>query len=67
LKFKWGEVDFDLSTNGAIQKIIDYQNNAQDREIKEELIKSVDSLKVLPPEDALKVLKQFSTNKDNPK
>ncbi|ACT96676.1 hypothetical protein [Dyadobacter fermentans] len=67
LKIKFQDFDLDLSTDGAVQKIIDYKNNAQDREIKDRLVRSLDSLKVMPPEDALQLLKQFSTNKDNPK
>lgn len=54
-------------TDGIIKKVIDYQNNKHDRNMVDTLSKSMDSLKVLPPTDALKVLKQFSTNKDLPK
>jgi restriction system protein len=67
LKIDTAGFKMDLSTNGLIQKAIDYQNNSQDREIRQKLVDSMDSLKVQPPQDALNMLKQFSTNKDNPK
>lgn len=67
LKVKYGDFDFDLSTDGVMKRIIEYQNNSQDRVIVEKLSKSMDSLKVLPPTDAIEVIKQFSTNKDLPK
>lgn len=58
--------ELDLSTDGAVKKLIDYQNNAHDREKKDELLKQADSLKILPPSDALKMIKQVSPNKDLP-
>ena len=67
LKIDRPQFKLDLSTQGIIQKVIDYQNNAHDRSKMDELVKQMDSLKVLPPDDALKVLKQLSTNKDLPK
>lgn len=67
LKVSYGGFNFDLSTDGIIKKVIDYQNNKHDRNMVDTLSKSMDSLKVLPPTDALKVLKQFSPNKDLPK
>jgi len=67
LKFKNDSFEFDLSTKGLIKNITDYQNNSHDRAMMDEVMKSVESLKVQSPDDALKVLKQFSPNKDLPK
>lgn len=57
----------DLSTDGLISKIIDYQNNAQDRRIKEEIIKAQDSLQIESNKDLVELLKQFSSNRDKSK
>lgn len=67
MKVSYSGFNFDLSTDGIIKKVIDFQNNTHDRNMIDSLSKSMDSLKVLPPTDALKVLKQFSLNKDLPK
>ena len=67
LKFDHPNFKFDLSTDGIIKKIIEYQNNQHDREISKKIIENLDSLKVKSPEDAIKLTKQFSTNKDLPK
>lgn len=64
---KLGNGWLDLSTDGVIRKVIDYQNNAHDRKIVDSLTASMVSLKVKTPEDAVKVLQQFSANKNNPK
>lgn len=55
--------NLDLSTQGAIQNLIDYQNQAHDRTMKDAILNSIDSLKVQTPDDAVKVFQQFSTNK----
>lgn len=67
LKINVDGFNLDLSTDGIVQKIIDYQNNGQDRELKERASHLMDSLQVTTPDDAVTVLKQFSTNKDLPK
>lgn len=59
--------EMDISTDGAVKKVIEYQNSAQDRDIKQKLVQNMDSLQIQPPDDAIKMLKQFSTNKDLPK
>jgi restriction system protein len=66
-KVNYGGFNLDLSTPGVVKTIIDYQNSAQDRAIKEDLVKSIDSLQVKTPDDLIKVLKQFSENKDKAK
>lgn len=65
LKSKKFETDF--STDGLIQKIIDYQNASQDREVREKLIKSMDSLKVKSPDDAIKLLHELNVKKNSDK
>lgn len=67
LKIHVGGFKLDLTTDGAIQKVIDYQNNQHDRDKVDSIMKNMDSLKVKSPEDALKLYKQFSTNKDSSK
>lgn len=59
--------NLDLSTDGLISKVVDYQNNQHDREMQNEIIKAKDSLQISNNEDLLKYLKQFATNKDKPK
>lgn len=60
-------INLDLSTDGLISKIIEYQNNSHDREMQNEIIKAKDSLQISNNEDLLKYLKQFAINKDKPK
>jgi restriction system protein len=67
LKVHVGGFNLDLTTDGIIKKVIDFQNNKHDREIIDTLVKNMDSLKVKSPDDAVKVLQQFSTNKNLPK
>jgi len=55
-----------LSTNGIIQKVIDYQNESHNREMTEKIINSMDSLMVETPDDVVQLLKEFS-NKTKPK
>lgn len=55
--------EMDISTDGLIQKVIDYQNNKFDREMVREIKESMDSLQVTNPSDALEFYRQFSTNK----
>lgn len=59
--------NLDLSTDGIIKKVIDYQNNKHDREKVDTLMKNMDSLQIKSPDDAVKMFQQFSTNKNNPK
>ncbi len=59
--------NLDLSTDGLISKIIEFQNNKHDREMQKEIIKAKDSLQISNNEDLLKYLKQFAENKDKPK
>lgn len=67
LKVDYGGFNLDLSTDGIISKVIDYQNNYHDRRIVDELIKSKDSLEIPNNEDLLHYLQQFSSNKNIPK
>jgi restriction system protein len=67
LKVKWEGFDLDLSTDGIISKVIDYQNNYHDRKVVDEFLKARDTLEIANNEDLLRYLKQFSTNKDKPK
>lgn len=57
----------DLSTDGLIQKVIEYQNNNHDRETKEALLYNIKQLKIQNPDDAVKILQQLSDNKNLPK
>jgi len=57
----------DMSTDGLIKNVNQFLNERQDRQLKERLYLSADSLKIESPEDLLELLKQFSTNKDKPK
>lgn len=61
---KWG---LDLSTNGIIQKVIDYQNNNHDRNTKDAILRNFKELKIEEPDDAIKLLQQLSENKNLPK
>lgn len=64
--FEWG--NFKLGTPGLIKGIRDYLNEKHDRDSQNTILKKYsDSLNIKTPDDAVKVLKQFSTNKDNPK
>lgn len=67
LKTHFGDFDLDLSTDGLISKIIEYQNNEHDRKMVDEILKSKATLQISNNEDLLKYLQQFSTNKDKPK
>ncbi|ADB41291.1 hypothetical protein Slin_5322 [Spirosoma linguale DSM 74] len=50
--------DLDLSTPGLIQKVIDYQNNAQLRDIKQKLlVEHMKNLQLKEPDDLVKLLK----------
>lgn len=62
-----GGLDFDLSTDGVIKNVIDYQNNEHDRKMKDSLQHAMNSLQLKNPEDAVKLLQQLSSNKNNPK
>jgi hypothetical protein len=64
-KFSYKDIEFELKTDGLIQKIIDYQNNKFDREMVREIKESMDSLQVVDPDDALELYRQFSVNKKN--
>ncbi|RAR46447.1 hypothetical protein [Flavobacterium lacus] len=59
--------NMDLSTDGLISKIIEYQNNNHDRAMQKEILEAKDSLQISNNEDLLKYLKQFAINKDKPK
>lgn len=67
LKVKVDGFDLDLSTDGIISKVIEYQNNYHDRKTVEEFLKARDTLEIANNQDLLRYLKQFSTNKDKPK
>lgn len=54
----------DLSTDGLIKKVIEYQNNNHDRETKDALLQNIKELKIQNPDDAVKILQQLSTNKN---
>lgn len=62
-KITYGTFDLDISSDGLIQKIIDYQNNEFDRKMVEEIKESMDSLIIDNPDDALELYRQFSINK----
>jgi hypothetical protein len=63
LKFNANGINFDLSTDGLIKNIIEYKNSQHDRIMTDTIIKSIDSLKIQSPDDAVKVFQQFNTNK----
>lgn len=63
LKFKADGIDFDMSTDGLINNIIDYQNNYHDRDMTDKIMNSIDSLQIQTPDDAVKVFQQFNVNK----
>ena len=61
----WGKID--LSTDGIIKNIIDYQNSKHDRNVQDTLLsKYADSLNVQMPTDLILMLQQASTNKGKP-
>lgn len=67
-KMNYGDLHFDLSTNGLIQKVIDYQNSSHEREVKNELMqKYMKDFQIKQPDDLVKVFKQNSTNKSDSK
>ncbi len=49
-----------LSTDGILQKIIDYKNNSHNREMTDKIFDSMDSLLVETPDDVIHLLRQFS-------
>ncbi|WP_234734550.1 hypothetical protein [Tellurirhabdus bombi] len=56
-KIKSGSFELDLSTVGLIQKVIDYQNNQQNRDIKKQVLdNNIKKLQIQKPEDLIKVL-----------
>lgn len=66
-KINYGDFHLDLSTNGLIQKVIDYQNSSHDREVKNKLMqKHMKDFQIKQPDDLVKVFKQNSTNKSDP-
>ena len=67
LKASFKGFNFDLSTDGLIQKVSDYIDNYHDRKMVDELMKNKDSLEIKNPDDLIKVVKQFSKNKDSSK
>lgn len=62
-KVSYKDFNFEISSDGLIQKIIDYQNNEFDRKMVEEIKESMDSLQIENPNDALELFRQFSVNK----
>ena len=52
-----GEID--LSTDGLIKNIIEYQNNRAQREMKRDVLESLRTLEVENPDDALEAYRQF--------
>ncbi len=67
-KVNWGGFHLDLSTNVLIQKVIDYQNSSQDRQIKTTLMEThMKDFQIKQPDDLVKVFKQNSSNKSDPK
>lgn len=67
LKVNYGGFNLDLSTDGLIQKVSDYIDGYHNRTMIEEIMKNKDSLEVKNPDDLIKMVKQFSENKDLPK
>lgn len=64
---KIDRLGLDLSTDGLIKNIIEYQNNTHDREMKDSLKNNFKHLKVENPDDAIKLMQQLSENKNKPK
>ncbi len=62
---KVDSIGLDLSTDGFIQKMIDFQQSSHQIEMSERIIESLDSLKVESPNDALEILKEVSVNNPN--
>jgi restriction system protein len=63
-KIQYGDFEFDLSTKGAIQKVIDAQEANNDINIKNNILeKHVETFQIKQPNDLVNVLKQNSTNK----
>lgn len=67
LKVEFSNFNLDLSTDGLIQQVNNYINSHHDRKMVDELMKNKDSLEIKNPDDILKLVKQFSENKDLPK
>lgn len=69
LKFHYGDkVEFDLSTDGIIQKIIDYKQNEHDMAMQDSLyLQYKDSLNVKQPDDLINLLQQSSSSKNDSK
>lgn len=65
-KIKVGDTfQLDLSTVGAVQKIIDYKNSSHDREVMDTILKKhANDLKIKESQDLVKVIKQLSDNKE---
>ena len=51
LKIENGSYSFDLSTDGVIKNVSEYLDRQQDREMRESIKNSLDSLKIKTPED----------------
>ncbi len=62
-KISYNGFELDISTDGLIKNIIDYQNNKFDREMVKEIKDSMGSLEIDNPDDALELYRQFSVNK----
>lgn len=64
---KIDKLGLDLSTDGFLKNLTEYQNNAHDREMKDSLQKNLKHLKIESPNDAVTLLQQLSDNKNKPK
>jgi phosphomevalonate kinase len=63
VRIKYQNFELDLSTDGLIQKVIDYQNNSHDREAKQQILdRHIKNLQIKQPDDLIKVLKISQKN-----
>ena len=54
LKIHYGDLDIDLSTQGIFKSYSEYLDRKMDREMKESIKNSLDSLQIKTPKDFLK-------------
>ena len=69
LKIKINKSEFtcEISTEGVIKEIRNYENNSHDRDMQDKIYRDkIDSLKIENVNDAVTIFKLFSINKDSP-
>jgi len=65
LRIHYGDFDFDLSTDGAVKKIIDWKNQEHDAKVKDAILQEhIQKFNIQNPDDVVKILKQLSDNKE---